>query len=225
MEPQSEMLSASLEDYLEAILLLERESRVARVSEIAEQLHVSRPSVTGALKNLAGRGLVSHERYGHATLTEEGERIALEVERRHVAIGISLQKCFPFLGLRRRRRPASSNMCSSPRSWPISSPMRTRCATGGGHDDACSVAAGHVGQGRGVTSSSWSCPQTHRTRAYSRGGRVGAAESAPGSAHRRGSRRPHRSGATSGGAGARGGARAARRRQDSGGRPRPGRGE
>ncbi len=86
MEPQSEMLSASLEDYLEAILLLERESRVARVSEIADQLHVSRPSVTVALKNLAGRGLVSHERYGHATLTEEGERIALEVERRHVAI-------------------------------------------------------------------------------------------------------------------------------------------
>jgi Mn-dependent DtxR family transcriptional regulator len=54
---QSEILSASLEDYLEAILQLERGSRVARVSEIADQLHVSRPSVTGALKNLSGRGL------------------------------------------------------------------------------------------------------------------------------------------------------------------------
>ena len=83
---QSEILSASLEDYLEAILQLERGSRVARVSEIADQLHVSRPSVTGALKNLSGRGLVSHARYGHATLTEEGTRIALDVERRHVAI-------------------------------------------------------------------------------------------------------------------------------------------
>jgi DtxR family Mn-dependent transcriptional regulator len=83
---QPEILSASLEDYLEAILQLERESRVARVSEIADQLHVSRPSVTGALKNLAGRGLVSHARYGHATLTAEGTRIATDVERRHVAI-------------------------------------------------------------------------------------------------------------------------------------------
>ncbi len=83
---QAEMLSASLEDYLEAILHLERESRVARVSEIAQSLHVSRPSVTGALKNLAGRGLVCHERYGHVTLTEEGTRIALDVEKRHVAI-------------------------------------------------------------------------------------------------------------------------------------------
>lgn len=79
-------LSASLEDYLEAILQLERSSRVARVSEIAGQLGVSRPSVTGALKVLAARRLVSHAPYGHVTLTEEGTRIALEVERRHLAI-------------------------------------------------------------------------------------------------------------------------------------------
>jgi DtxR family Mn-dependent transcriptional regulator len=49
-------------------------------------LKVSRPSVTGALKNLVGLGLVSHARYGHATLTEEGTKIAREVERRHLAI-------------------------------------------------------------------------------------------------------------------------------------------
>jgi DtxR family Mn-dependent transcriptional regulator len=79
-------LSASQEDYLEAILQLERASRVARVSEIAVHLKVSRPSVTGALKNLVGLGLVSHARYGHATLTEEGTKIAREVERRHLAI-------------------------------------------------------------------------------------------------------------------------------------------
>lgn len=80
------LLSESLEDYLEAILQLERESRVARVSEIADQLNVSRPSVTGALKNLAARGLVSHEPYGHVTLTAEGAGIAEEVLGRHVAI-------------------------------------------------------------------------------------------------------------------------------------------
>lgn len=82
----TEPLSASLEDYLEAILQLERTSRVARVSEIAEQLSVSRPSVTGALKVLAARGLVSHAPYGHVTLTERGLDIAQGVERRHVAI-------------------------------------------------------------------------------------------------------------------------------------------
>jgi DtxR family Mn-dependent transcriptional regulator len=83
---EREGLSASLEDYLEAILVVERESRVARVSEIAEQLGVSRPSVTSALKNLGSRGLVSHARYGHVTLTEAGIRLAMGVERRHLAI-------------------------------------------------------------------------------------------------------------------------------------------
>jgi DtxR family Mn-dependent transcriptional regulator len=81
-----ESLSASLEDYLEAILQLERTSRVARVSEIACQLGVSRPSVTGALKTLGARHLVAHAPYGHVTLTSEGARIAVEVERRHLAI-------------------------------------------------------------------------------------------------------------------------------------------
>jgi DtxR family transcriptional regulator, Mn-dependent transcriptional regulator len=83
---EPDALSASLEDYLEAILLLERTSRVARVSEIAGQLGVSRPSVTGALKGLSARRLVTHAPYGHVTLTVEGARIATEVERRHLAI-------------------------------------------------------------------------------------------------------------------------------------------
>ncbi len=83
---ERETLSASLEDYLEAILQLERVSRVARVSEIAGQLGVSRPSVTGALKSLGARRLVAHAPYGHVTLTREGAKIAVEVERRHLAI-------------------------------------------------------------------------------------------------------------------------------------------
>jgi DtxR family transcriptional regulator, Mn-dependent transcriptional regulator len=83
---EGDALSASLEDYLEVILQLERASRVARVSEIAGRLGVSRPSVTGALKNLGARRLVAHARYGHVTLTQDGARIAVEVEQRHVAI-------------------------------------------------------------------------------------------------------------------------------------------
>lgn len=82
----TESLSASQEDYLEAILQVERVSRVARVSEIAERLGVSRPSVTGALKCLGARGLVSHAPYGHITLTEDGRVVAAEVERRHLLI-------------------------------------------------------------------------------------------------------------------------------------------
>jgi len=43
-------LSASLEDYLEAVLLLVRQRRVARVRDIAGRVGVSMPSVNTALK-------------------------------------------------------------------------------------------------------------------------------------------------------------------------------
>ncbi len=79
----TEGLSASLEDYLEVIYHLERSNRVARAKDIADQMNVQRASVTGALKALAGRGLVNYTRYSYITLTETGRKIAREVIRRH----------------------------------------------------------------------------------------------------------------------------------------------
>ena len=53
------VLSDSLEDYLEAILELERTNKVARVKDIAEKMGVLKGSVTVALKNLAEKGYVN----------------------------------------------------------------------------------------------------------------------------------------------------------------------
>jgi DtxR family Mn-dependent transcriptional regulator len=79
----SEELSASLQDYLEAIYHLVREGHVARVKDIAARMNVQMPSVTGALRALVERELVNHDPYGYTTLTERGEAAALEVVRRH----------------------------------------------------------------------------------------------------------------------------------------------
>jgi DtxR family Mn-dependent transcriptional regulator len=79
-------LSESLEDYLEAIYHLERDARVARAADIAARLGVSRPSVTGALKALAERGLVHYAPYSNITLTTEGRRTAAAVARRHAIL-------------------------------------------------------------------------------------------------------------------------------------------
>ncbi|SMC21185.1 iron (metal) dependent repressor, DtxR family [Desulfacinum hydrothermale DSM 13146] len=76
-------LSASLEDYLEVIYHLETTNRVARAKDIAEQMSVQRASVTGALKALAGRGLINYSPYSSITLTPTGRRAAKEVIRRH----------------------------------------------------------------------------------------------------------------------------------------------
>lgn len=76
-------LTSNMEDYLEVILNLQRERKVARVKDVAERLQVKMPSVTGAMKGLAEKGLVNYERYSYLTLTEEGEKIAQEIGERH----------------------------------------------------------------------------------------------------------------------------------------------
>ncbi|MCE5238287.1 metal-dependent transcriptional regulator [bacterium] len=85
-------LSATMEDYLETIYQLQATHQVARVRDIARQLGVKMPTVSGALKTLAGRGLVEHEAYGYATLTEEGRQLAEQVHDRHTAIVDLLQR-------------------------------------------------------------------------------------------------------------------------------------
>ncbi|MBW8002279.1 MAG: metal-dependent transcriptional regulator [Planctomycetes bacterium] len=76
-------LSASLEDYLEAISNLTSESKVARSKDIAQMLDVSRASVTGALRTLKDRGLANYKPYGLITLTDEGQAAAKEIIKKH----------------------------------------------------------------------------------------------------------------------------------------------
>jgi len=85
-------LSATMEDYLEAIYQLQEQQQVARVRDIARLLGVKMPSVSGALKTLAARALIEHEKYGYATLTAEGRELAEQVHRRHHAIVELLQR-------------------------------------------------------------------------------------------------------------------------------------
>ena len=76
-------LSASLEDYLEAIFNLSRESEAARSKEIAKVLGVSKASVTGALRVLKCKGFANYKPYDTVTLTEKGRATAAEIARKH----------------------------------------------------------------------------------------------------------------------------------------------
>jgi DtxR family Mn-dependent transcriptional regulator len=73
----------AIQDYLKEIYKLEAAGQRATTSALAERLEISAPSVTSMLKKLASLGLVEHRRYHGATLTEPGERVALEVIRHH----------------------------------------------------------------------------------------------------------------------------------------------
>jgi DtxR family Mn-dependent transcriptional regulator len=76
-------LSASLEDYLQAIFRIQTAKRAARPTDIALALGVNNSSVTGALRTLSARGMVNYAPYDVITLTPEGKRIAVEIARRH----------------------------------------------------------------------------------------------------------------------------------------------
>ncbi len=79
-------ITASLEDYLEAIYQILQESPVARVKEISRRLQVTNASVVGALRHLREQGLVEQEPYGYIHLTEQGEKLAREISSRHQAL-------------------------------------------------------------------------------------------------------------------------------------------
>ena len=79
-------LSESLEDYLEIILKLDNEQKVARAKDIADRMGVQRGSVTGALKALSEKDLINYAPYSFITLTKSGKRIAREIKRRHTVL-------------------------------------------------------------------------------------------------------------------------------------------
>ena len=76
-------LSASMEDYLEGIFVLNQTNKVVRVRDIANHLGVRMPSVTDALKTLKKQGYVNHEKYEYVELTAKGSARAKEIYHRH----------------------------------------------------------------------------------------------------------------------------------------------
>lgn len=76
-------LSASLEDYLEAIYHSRDENREARAKMITVRLGVSGASVTEACQQLREKGLINYEPYGAISLTPAGEKVAESVVFRH----------------------------------------------------------------------------------------------------------------------------------------------
>ena len=99
-------ISASAEDYLEAIFRLIAQKGAARVRDIADALSVHKSTVSWTLKSLAEKGLVNYSRYEITTLTTLGEKIAQDVHWRHEVIGRFLME---ILGV--GDKAADANAC------------------------------------------------------------------------------------------------------------------
>lgn len=75
-------LGESLEDYLEAMLVLEETGKIRSV-DVAKHLNVSKPSVNNAICVLKEKGYVTQENYKDIHLTEAGREQAKSVLERH----------------------------------------------------------------------------------------------------------------------------------------------
>ena len=71
------------EDYLEAMLMMKEKHGFIRSIDVAEQLGVTKPSVSYATRRLRENGYISMDPDGRIHLSEEGMKIAEEMYQRH----------------------------------------------------------------------------------------------------------------------------------------------
>jgi len=76
-------ISHDAEEYLITIYRLQTKNGVAKTKELAEALQVVPGSITNTIEHLESHELVIHEPYRGVKLTKQGEKIALELIRRH----------------------------------------------------------------------------------------------------------------------------------------------
>jgi DtxR family transcriptional regulator, Mn-dependent transcriptional regulator len=76
-------LSASMEDYLKALLHLDAEGETVTTTAVAHRVEVAPPSASAMLRRLREAGLVQAGDGHEVELTDHGQRHALRVVRRH----------------------------------------------------------------------------------------------------------------------------------------------
>ena len=76
-------IQESAENYLEAILILNKRNGEVHAIDIAAELEFSKPSVSVAMKRLRENGYVEVNGMGHITLTDKGMEIAQRMYERH----------------------------------------------------------------------------------------------------------------------------------------------
>ena len=83
------------EMYLETILVLKQKKRTVRAIDVAEEMGLSRPSVSRGMSKLRENGCIVVEEDGNLAFTEKGRQIAEKIYERHQV----LSRLFMKLGV------------------------------------------------------------------------------------------------------------------------------
>ncbi len=73
------MISKSSEEYLKTMYILKQQNGNVRVTDIAQKMNCTKPSVNKAIYNLKDEGLLNYESYGTIELTDSGENLAKKI--------------------------------------------------------------------------------------------------------------------------------------------------
>ncbi len=73
------MISKALEEYVKTMYILKKQNGNIRVTDIANKMNCTKPSVNKAINILKSNGLVNYELYGSIELTQEGEDLAKKI--------------------------------------------------------------------------------------------------------------------------------------------------
>ncbi|MBI2658814.1 metal-dependent transcriptional regulator [Candidatus Woesearchaeota archaeon] len=77
------MFTASREDYLRGLYIMEEEKGTIKSIDLAHYLNVSKPSVSEMVKELSREGLIFHKRYSSLNFTPKGRKIAKKLTSKH----------------------------------------------------------------------------------------------------------------------------------------------
>ncbi len=83
-------IQESAENYLEAILVIGKRKGYVRSIDVANELSVSKPSVSVAMKSFKNEGYIFVNESGEIALTDKGREIAEKVYERHNVIANAL---------------------------------------------------------------------------------------------------------------------------------------
>ena len=85
------MFTASKEDYLRGLYILEEEKGELKSIDLAHYLNVSKPSVSEMAKELDKEGLISYKRYSKLNFTSKGRKLAKKLTSKHRLIELFLK--------------------------------------------------------------------------------------------------------------------------------------
>ena len=83
-------IKESAENYLEAILMIKKKNGYVRSIDVANELGVTKPSVSVAMRNFREEGYIIVDEGGGISLTDKGLEIAERVFERHGVIAQAL---------------------------------------------------------------------------------------------------------------------------------------